>query len=315
MGIQIFIAYIIDLLVGDPLKLPHPVVLMGRCISKLELYARRLFDFPRGLRLSGVLIVVTIVGASYGLTVLLLNLLSLLHPLLGYGVGIWLISTTIASRGLCQAGSDIYGLLTRGKINQAREKVSMVVGRDSNQMKTREITRATVETIAENTVDAVIAPLFYAFLAGPPAAIAYRAANTLDSMLGYKNDRYLYLGWAAAKFDDLVNYIPARLTGLFMLPAIWLTGRDAKEAVRSLLRYSSQHPSPNAGIPESVIAGALHIRLGGVNYYHGRQSFRAYMGPGDQIILPVHIRATIDLMFLTSFIFVLAGCILIYFWF
>lgn len=307
MGLQVFIAYIVDLLVGDPLWLPHPVVLIGKCITKLELYARQLFKSPAALKMAGVFIVVLIVGGSYSVTMLLLNLLARFNPVLAYFVGIWLISTTIAVRGLAQAGRDIRILLAQGKIVKARTKVGMVVGRDSERMESKDIARATVETVAENTVDAVVAPLFYAFIAGPPGAMAYRAVNTLDSMLGYKDDRFFHLGWAAAKFDDIVNYIPARLTGFFMLLAAWLTGRDIMGGLIAIIKDSARHPSPNAGIPESVVAGALHIRLGGLNYYHGKPSFRAYMGSGCPDILPGHIRATVDLMLLTSFFAALSG--------
>jgi len=307
MGLQVFIAYIIDLLIGDPRHLPHPVILIGKCISLLESFIRRLFSSPGTLKWSGVVIVIVIVGGSYASTVILLKLLALVHPLLAYLTGIWLISTTIAARGLSRAGRDIYILLNEGKLQAARQQVGMVVGRDSDRMESADISRATVETIAENTVDAVVAPLFYAFVAGPSGAMAYRAANTLDSMLGYKDERYLYLGWAAAKFDDIVNYIPARVTGFLMLLATWLTGRDVKGGLRAMLKDAARHPSPNAGIPESMVAGALRIRLGGLNYYRGKPSFRAYMGSSCSVILPGHIRSAIDLMLLTSFLAALLG--------
>jgi adenosylcobinamide-phosphate synthase len=309
MGLQVFTAYLIDLLVGDPRFLPHPVVLIGKCISLLESLVRKLVVSPRGLQLAGAGVVVIIVGGSYTVTVILLKFLSLVHPALGYMAGIWLISTTIAARGLSGVAGELRELLQQGKMDMARQQVGMVVGRDSHNMEAEDIARATVETVAENTTDAVVAPLFYAFIAGPPGAMAYRAVNTLDSMLGYKDEKFRHLGWAAAKFDDLVNYIPARITGILMLCAAWLTGRNAKGGFRVLQSDAHRHPSPNAGIPEAVTAGALNIRLGGLNYYHGRPSQRAYMGSGSKV-QPVHIRATVDLMHLTSFLAALLGMVI-----
>lgn len=307
MGFQVLIAYIVDLLVGDPRPLPHPVVLMGKCISLMELIIRRFVHSPRGLKLAGAGIVIVIVGGSYIVTAILLHLLALIHPFLTYAAGTWLISTTIAARGLSQAAHEIRLSLTQGRLQSARQQVGMVVGRDSAQMNASEISRAAVETVAENTVDAVVAPLFYAFIAGPPGAMAYRAANTLDSMLGYRDNRYLYLGWASAKFDDIINYIPARLTGLLMLVAVWMTNRDVKGGLKALLKDAGKHPSPNAGIPESVVAGALQVRLGGLNYYRGQPSFKAYMGSGNATVLPSHIRPAVDLMLLTSFLAAFLG--------
>ncbi len=307
MGLQVLVAYTVDLLVGDPRFVPHPVVLIGNFISWLETVVRKSIYSPRGLRVAGTLVVVIVVGSSYILTLLLLKLLSSIHPLWAYITGIWLISTSLAARGLAQVAHELRILLARGNLGMARRQVGMVVGRDSACMSSADMARAAVETVAENTVDAVVAPLFYAFIAGPPGAVAYRAVNTLDSMLGYKDDRYGDLGWASAKFDDLINFIPARLTGLLMLCAAWLTGRDIKGAVKAWLADSGKHPSPNAGIPESVVAGSLEVRLGGLNYYRGQPSFRAYMGSSSSNVLPHHIRSTVDMMFLTSFLAVLSG--------
>lgn len=307
MGLQVIIAYVVDLLVGDPATVPHPVVLVGKAIARTESRARRLATTPITLKLAGIIIVVVIVGGSYGITYLLVKLASLIHPFLASAVGVWLIATTIAPRGLARAAKGIYVSLAAGQLHAARYKVGQVVGRDTDQMNSTDVARATVETVAENTVDAVVAPLFYAFVGGPPGAMAYRAANTLDSMLGYKHEHYLHLGWAAAKLDDVLNFIPARITGLFMLVAVWLTGRDYRRGYKVLLRDAGRHPSPNAGIPEAVVAGALRIRLGGLNYYRGEPSFREYLYPEGNEAQPNHIRPAVDLMFLSSFLFVITG--------
>lgn len=308
MGFMVFIAYVVDLLVGDPRFIPHPVVLIGSSISFLESVTRQFIHNSRGLKYAGIAVVAIIVGGAYGLTVLLLYLLAMIHPILAWLAGIWIISTTMAVRGLSQVAYNIRTLLATGDLQNARHQVGMIVGRDSDNMTSNDISRATVETVAENTVDAVVAPMIYAFVLGPPGAMAYRAANTLDSMLGYKNNKYMHLGWASARFDDLVNYIPARVTGLLMLVAVWVTGRHFRGGVRILLRDAHKHPSPNSGLPEAVVAGALGIRLGGLNYYGGQASFRAYLGGENGEVQVHHIRSTVDLMYATSFLTAVTGC-------
>ncbi len=164
----------------------------------------------------------------------------------------------------------MFSLLKAKELEEAKKQVGYIVSRDTDHMDESEVIRASVETIAENIVDAVISPLFYAILGGPALAMAYRAANTLDSMCGYKNERYRDFGWASARFDDLLNYIPARITGVVIVLAAWLLQLDAKKSLSIWFRDAHLHPSPNSGIPEASVAGALHIRLGGVNFYFGQ---------------------------------------------
>jgi adenosylcobinamide-phosphate synthase len=298
--LQVFFAYLVDLVVGDPGRLPHPVIIIGKSIEFLENVLRPRCKSPRELRLAGVLLAAPVVAGAFGGTWALLWLLYLVHPLLALAAEIWLISTTIAARGLATAGGEIFQLLAAGDLARAREKVGWIVGRDTCHMDGPEVTRATVETVAENTVDGVVAPLFYALLGGAPLAMAYRAVNTLDSMVGYRNERYLDFGRFSARLDDVANYLPARLTGLFMLAAAWLSGRDARGALLALRRDACAHPSPNSGIPEAVVAGALGVRLGGLNYYGGVVSRRAIMGDGLNTLHPLHIRAVVDLMYLSA---------------
>lgn len=282
--------------------MPHPVVLMGKCIEFLESILRPIARNPQSQLVAGALLTVTLVGVSWGLTYYILQWAFLINFWFSSILSVWLIFTTLAARGLAQAAWEIYQLLQKGDLPQARQKVGWIVGRDTDTLDAGEIARATVETVAENIVDGIVAPLFYALVGGAPLAVAYRAVNTLDSMLGYKNERYLYFGRASARLDDLANYLPARITGLILLAAVFLLRMDSRRAYKTMLRDSSSHPSPNSGIPESVVAGALGIRLGGLNQYHGRQSFRPYMGDDLASLAPIHIKQTIKIMYLTSFL-------------
>ncbi|RED89318.1 adenosylcobinamide-phosphate synthase CbiB [Cohnella phaseoli] len=318
----VFCAFMIDLAIGDPRALPHPVVGMGRVISKLERPLRAAAASPllqwlvrpfggscedRALKLAGLIYPLVLVGGSFCLGWAILYLLSLLHLWLAYGAAAWMISTTIAAKGLGDAGMDIYRLLKQGKLPEARYALSMIVGRDTDQLDESEITRGAVETVAENIVDAIISPLFYAFIGGAPLALAYRAANTLDSMVGYKNEKYRYLGWASARFDDVANWIPARLTALAIAAAAAILGLKAGGALSTVRRYARLHPSPNSGFPESAVAGALGVQLGGLNYYKGIASDRARMGEPLHSLKAEHIRLTVRIMYVSSIIFVIVA--------
>ncbi|QJD82143.1 adenosylcobinamide-phosphate synthase CbiB [Cohnella herbarum] len=310
-------AFIIDLAVGDPRALPHPVVGMGYIIRKLERPLRNLANQRwfrklcggsgssrgRALKIAGVAYPIVLVGGSFALTWLLIGLLFRLHPWLAYGMEAWLISTTIATRGLGDAGMDIYRLLKQRDLPKSRHALSMIVGRDTDTLDESEITRGAVETVAENIVDAILSPLLFALIGGAPLAMAYRAANTLDSMVGYKNDKYLDLGWASARFDDVANFIPARLSALFIAIAASMLRLPFKRSLRTVNRDARLHPSPNSGFPESAVAGALGVQLGGLNYYKGVASDRARMGEPLQPLKADHIRLTVRLMYVSSTLF------------
>ncbi|MFZ5642298.1 MAG: adenosylcobinamide-phosphate synthase CbiB [Bacillota bacterium] len=304
-AITVLIAFLVDLVVGDPPRLPHPVVIIGKAISGLE---KVLFTHGRlGSLAVGALMAVTIVGASYASVALLLHLLRGVNPWLGYAAEIWIISTTLAARGLAGAARDVEKPLAAGDLGKARQMVARIVGRETAAMDKSGVTRATVETVAENTVDGVIAPLLYAFIGGAPLAMAYKAINTLDSMVGYKNERYLYFGRFSARLDDVANYIPARIGGVLIVAAAWITGRDGASALNMVIRDAKKHPSPNSGIPEAAVAGALGVQLGGLNVYGGRESFRHYMGDAVSPLRPDHIRQAVDLMYMSSFLALATG--------
>ncbi|ARU61503.1 cobalamin biosynthesis protein CobD [Tumebacillus avium] len=290
-------AYLIDLLVGDPRWLPHPVVWMGKAISALDRLLSKRQRSKWAQRLKGTLFPLVIAGGVYALSYFFLKELYALHPWLGLALEVWLISTTIAVKGLADAGRGVYEALQQGDLPLARQRLSWIVGRDTEHLNESEIARGGIETVAENIVDAVTSPLFYALLGGAPLALAYRAVNTLDSMVGYKNDKYLHLGWASARLDDLANFIPARLTVPFLVLA---AGTKGNAAWRLALRDAKKHPSPNSGWAEAAVAGALDIRLGGENQYHGVKSFRAFLGDPVRPIAPGHILQTISLLYLST---------------
>lgn len=276
-------AIALDWLIGDPKWPTHPVILIGRFIrwaeSKLHKEKETLGESSGWLRTKGLLLTVSTVALSFSVMLLLILAAHSIHEWLGYLVCTWFISTTIAIKGLKDAAYLVYNPLRGGNLTDARKYTGYIVGRDTDELDEEELTRAVVETVAENIVDAVIAPLFYALIGGAPLAMLYRASNTLDSMVGYRNDRYRHFGWASARWDDAVNWIPARLTGLLLiLVALLQPGLSAKRAAAAIRRFAHLHPSPNSGIPESAVAGALGIELGGLNVYGGVASERARLG-------------------------------------
>ena len=303
------VAFLLDALIGDPRSKFHPVVLMGKLISLLEKILRRETDSPFLKVFKGGLLVYAV--AAVTLTVgFALELLSDEIPSLAAQIFFQalVLSFMISPRTLSDAAREIYYLLENEKLARAREKVGWIVGRDTAKLNEAEIARATVETVAENTVDGIISPLFYFALGGLPLAIFYRAVNTMDSMLGYKNEKYFYFGQIAARLDDVANYIPARLTALLFIGAAMILQLDYKNAFKMMRRDASKHPSPNGGYAEATVAGALNIRLGGVNYYFGEPHFRAYMGEPNEILEAAHILGAIRMMYTATILFLIFAC-------
>lgn len=306
-GWIIWAAVVLDLLIGDPRWLPHPVIGMGKLIGAVERRIRLYVTSPRGLKRAGLLLPIIVVGSSFALTWLLITAFTRIHPWLGIGAEVVLIASTIAIKGLRDAGLEVYRYLRSGELAHARRSLGMIVGRDTAHLDEPEIVRGTVETVAENIVDAVVSPLFYAWIGGAPLAMAYRAVNTLDSMVGYKNERYAQLGWASARLDDAANWIPARLTAGLLVAASALMSLAWKRALYIARRDARKHPSPNSGFPEAAVAGALGIRLGGENSYQGVVSFRAYMGDPDRPLRAEDIRTTTHLLLAVSAMFAMLG--------
>lgn len=312
---QVLLAGALDLLIGDPRWLPHPVRLIGRAISACEGFLRKFCSTPGAERGAGALLVIAIVVPVYLLAALLVDLLDgLEHPgaaVIGSMFIVFLIATTIAARELIHSVKRVVASIGDGELESARRAVSMIVGRDTKSLDENGVLRAAIETLAENLSDGVVAPLLYLSAGGLPLALAYKAVNTLDSMVGYKNDRYRYFGWAAARLDDLANYVPARITGMLIVVSLYLytlaqrTGSAAEETKKAfsvMLRDGRNHTSPNSGVPEAAMAGALRIQLGGPSMYGGvvyEKPFIGDRGPDDYLMAS---RKALVLAFITAVI-------------
>lgn len=292
---------------GDPHWLPHPVIWIGKIISALE---SRLLDLSRpakSLIARGGVLTFTVVSITFVFALLLVKGSGALDSALGAVVTIALLSTTLAVGSLTEAARDVARPLAANNLSAARQAVSKIVGRDTAQLDTHGVARATVETVAENTVDGVTAPLFYALIGGAPLALAYKAVNTMDSMLGYKNERYINFGRIAAKLDDVANWLPARLTVLVMLLASAILRLDTASALVAVKRDGQKHPSPNSGLAEALTAGALGVVLGGENSYGGQQSLRPQLWAAGRPAAVRDIDHTVRLMRLASLLFLLLG--------
>lgn len=298
-------AVLFDSLIGDPRSRLHPVVLIGNYISLLEKAFRRPQHSPGSQLAAGAVLVALVLLTTYAVVWLIVTGLEQLSASAVFWGEALILSFAITPRSLAEAGLEICRYLREGNMEQARYKVGWIVGRDTQRLDEREVTRATVETVAENIVDGIISPLVYFAIGGAPLAFLYRAVNTLDSMIGYKNDKYLYFGRVAARVDDVFNYIPARITGVLLVIAAFLLGYNAKGAAKMIWRDAAKHPSPNSGIAEAGVAGALGIRLGGLNYYGGVASLRAYMGDEDNRLSAVYIQKTVYIMYVVTVICVL----------
>jgi len=299
-------AFFLDTVLGDPQTRWHPVAVLGRFISLLERLLYPTGGSNQRKFVMGSLLVLFILCIAYAFAEGLLLAVRQLPVAWGSdAVSVLLLYFCISPRMLAKAGQDIYMLLVKGDLPAAREHVGYIVGRDTAQLDEADAARAAIETVAENTVDGVIAPFFFFALGGAPLAVLYRAANTMDSMLGYRNERYLYFGRMAARVDDVLNYIPARISGVLFIMAAFLLGYDGRNALNILVRDAAGHPSPNGGHAEAPVAGALHIRLGGINYYFGERHFRAYMGDAHMDISAKHILGAIRLMYTVAVLFLL----------
>ncbi|TDB05176.1 adenosylcobinamide-phosphate synthase CbiB [Halomonas marinisediminis] len=284
-----------DLLIGDPRRLPHPVVGVGQVITRLE--AALNHGSPVSRRCKGALMTALVVLGTGGLGWVSITLLARVHPWLGWLAEGWLLASCLAIKGLRDAALAVATPLASGDLPGARRALSMIVGRDTVELDEAEIARGTVETVAENSVDGITAPLFFALLGGAPLALAYKAINTLDSMVGYRNARYLDFGWASARLDDLANWLPARLTAL----TLWLGARPSagwrsRGALVATRREAPRHLSPNSGWPEAMVANLLGVQLGGNNHYLGELSERARLGSPHEALGARHIPAAVRLM-------------------
>ena len=271
-GGELLIASALDGICGDPRRLPHPVRMMGRCIAWLDHRVRNICRSDTSLRIAGICLAGGLPIMAYCLGAVIIQEAEHLAGWLGSALSIGLASTTLAARDLWDHVRAVNDPLQAGDLPAARGAVAMIVGRDTAELSESEVARATVETVAESASDGVIAPLLYLAVGGAPLALAYKAVNTLDSMIGHRDERYAYFGWASARLDDLVNWIPARLSAVLLLLGAGLVTQQLeriRNGWRVFQRDGSLHPSPNSGRPEAAMAGILGIRLGGTNFYDG----------------------------------------------
>jgi adenosylcobinamide-phosphate synthase len=290
-------AFMLDVILGDPHRLPHPVRWMGRAISACEPSFRRITNRST---LGGGLYAGFLICSTWLLTHSAIVISQRIHPLLCHGLEIILLFYCLSARSLASAAKEIYHCLADAKVDLARYKVSMIVGRDVSGYDAGAIARATVETVAENLVDGVTAPLFYAAIGGVPLAMTYKMMNTLDSMVGYQNDAYRQFGKVSARIDDIVNYVPARLTvPIIALAGHILAGRGIR-SLRTAVAEGANHTSPNAGFAEAAFAGVLGVKLNGPNTYHGRLVEKPYIGIHFGHATAGHIVKACDLMLMSS---------------
>ena len=311
IGYAVLGGFVLDAIFGDPAWLPHPVVYMGKAISVLEKGLRaRLPKTPEGELWGGRILAFCLPVGTLALTSIVCMGAAALHPLLGLAVQMFWCGQALAAKGLVQESMNVYRELTKPDLPAARIAVSRIVGRDTEALTAKGVTKAAVETVAENASDGVIAPLFYMLLGGAPLALTYKAINTMDSMVGYKNTQYLYFGRAAAKLDDVANYLPSRIAALLWVAAAALTGNDARSAWRIWRRDRRNHASPNSAQTESACAGALNVQLAGPAYYFGEYYPKPTIGDSVRPIEPEDIRRADRMMYAESLLALALGLVI-----
>ncbi|MCU9808441.1 MAG: adenosylcobinamide-phosphate synthase CbiB [Paraclostridium dentum] len=305
------IAYLLDLVIGDPYSFPHPVRFIGNLIRFTEGKIRIIFKSKKQLKIGGFLLWTITVGFTALVTNLILNLLCI-NNIFYVIIASIILYTTLSTKCLADEAKKIYEVLKTGDIEKSRKQLSYIVGRDTTSLNENEIIRATVETVAENTVDGIISPMMYGFIGGPVLAMAYKAINTLDSMVGYKNEKYGDIGFASAKIDDIANFIPARITPFFMMIASFILGFNSKKSIKIAMRDRKNHKSPNCAYAEGAVAGALEVQLGGTNMYFGEKVYKPTIGDKDRDLEAEDILRTNKIMYLTSFIALVIFSIITY---
>jgi adenosylcobinamide-phosphate synthase len=294
-------AFLLDIFLGDPRRLPHPIRWMGKIIEHLEPHFRKLPLHPVW---AGLFFAMSLVAGTWAVTVLILSVAQALYPILKTCVEIILIYYCLSTRSLKDAAMEVSRCLQQKNIETARKKVALLVGRDVDKYEEAGISRAAVETVAENLMDGVISPLFFAAIGGAPLAMAYKMVNTLDSMVGYKNEKYINFGKASARIDDILNYIPARLSIPLIAIASQILAGKGMLSFKTAVREGSNHSSPNAGLPEAAFAGALAVKLNGPNYYNGKLVNKPYIGIRFGETKINQIKKACDIMMLSAFLWI-----------
>ena len=301
---DLLLAVVIDFIIGDPYWFPHPVIYIGKLIGKLEKYFRRKANSEGQLKIFGGIIVIVVCSISF---LIPFGILHFLRPytLIYHIVNVIFLWTCIAARCLHKEGIKVYDSLNKNDLEDARVKLSYIVGRDTKELSEEDVIRADVETISENTSDGIIAPLFYMVLGGAPLAFLYKGVNTMDSMLGYVNEKYRYIGFFPAKVDDVFNYIPARITGILMCISSPIVKGNVLNSLKIMIRDRKNHKSPNCAYPEAATAGALGVRLGGDNVYFGQVMKKPTLGDYNKKLDKKDIIQTVKLMYSSEIIFMI----------
>lgn len=304
--IEIIIGYILDLIIGDPQNPYHPIRGVGKVAKLSESVFRKLFK--KHLKLAGAITWVTVVLIIFFINFIIIKLLGRISPYVAMAYESIAIYFCLSTKALKVEGLKVIRYLKEDNIDKARHQLSYIVGRDTDKLDEEGITRAVVETVAENMSDGIIAPLFFAGIGGAPLIFAYKAVNTMDSMFGYKNDKYMDFGYFPAKLDDVFNYIPARLSAYLIIISAFLLRLDYKNAFKIYNRDKNNHTSPNSAHPESAVAGALDIRLGGANYYFGKLVKKPEIGDGIKKITVDSVDMVNKILYLSSFLGVILAC-------
>ncbi|MBE6050701.1 MAG: cobalamin biosynthesis protein CobD [Clostridium sp.] len=301
--IALSLGFILDLCFGDPRNFPHIIIYIGKLISKLEKIIRKVLPKDsKGELIGGVILVILVTGISTGITFGILNLAERMNTYFRLAIETFICYQLLATKSLKDESMKVYKSLKKGDLEEARFNVSMIVGRDTKSLTEEGVTKAAVETVAENTSDGIIAPIIFMFLGGATLGVFYKAVNTMDSMVGYKNDKYLYFGRAAAKLDDVLNYIPSRISGYLIILAAFITGMDGKGAYKIFKRDRYNHASPNSAQTESACAGALGVELAGDAYYFGKLYKKKTIGDNLRKIEYEDIRNANKLLYVSAFL-------------
>jgi adenosylcobinamide-phosphate synthase len=303
-------AYMADWIVGDPSGYPHPVKLIGGAIHFLDNKFLQWADSPINQRLWGGILALLIILGTGTLTWIIIRMAEWIHPICSTIATVFFAYTTLATRNLYDEAIKVVETLKQGDLICAREKVGFLVSRDTDHLDEKEVCRALIETVSENTSDGIVAPLFYLAIGGPPLAMAYKALNTLDSMVGYRNERYRYFGWVSAKADDFANFIPARVTALLFILVSFILRKNWRDAWKVVWQDGRKNTSPNSGYPEAAVAGALGIQLGGENFYFGIRGEKPLIGKPEKPISLSEVKESIHLMIATSLITVMITILL-----
>ena len=300
--IKIWIAYVLDLIFGDPQNIIHPVQVIGKMISSGEKYllGKRHESDRKYKFFAGMILNITVISVTYAVTYLIYK--SSENSIIFTVAEIYLMYTIFSINSLAREGNRVYNILKEGNIERARKDLSYLVSRDTGTMDEKMIIRSTMETISENTVDGIVAPMLYMFLGGLPLSITYKAINTFDSMVGYKNEKYMDFGKFSAKLDDVANFIPARITGILIVIASMILGYDYKNSLKIFIRDRKNHSSPNSGHAEAGVAGALGVQFGGKVSYFGKEVDKPVIGDKTKDFELEDIKKNIKIMYAASFL-------------